>query len=71
MEGLRPDLAGHMSNLCKFVENWAGGADPIHLKDLDKFGKQLEFQRDLSPTTLGLFRGLRFAKMPNWIFHAS
>ena len=51
MEGSRPDLAGHMSNLCKFVENWAGGAGPIHLKDLDKFGKQLKFQRDLSPTS--------------------
>eukprot|EP00959_Pyramimonas_sp_CCMP1952_P470488 9496721-Pyramimonas_sp.AAC.1 len=46
MDSFRPDLAGQMSNLCKFVENWAGGADPIHLKDLDTFGKQLKFQRD-------------------------
>ncbi|CAK0868731.1 unnamed protein product [Prorocentrum cordatum] len=68
LDSFRPDLAGQMSNLCKFVENWAGGADPIHLKDLDTFGKQLKFQRDLSPATLVLFKDLPFAKMPSWIF---
>ena len=67
VEHNREHLSGMGEDLCTYVSRWAGGKNPIYLKELDMWTKSLPLFREISSKQLGMLGRAPLGLAPEYI----
>jgi hypothetical protein len=67
IERTRPFLHGQVKDMCEYVKEYSGGADPTFLKNLDEWSKCLQTRRDIPGKAFSMLAGVPFAQGPEYI----
>jgi hypothetical protein len=67
IESTRPFLDGQVLDMCTYVKEYSGGADPVFLKELDEWSKCLQTRRDIPGAMFKLLAKVPFAQGAKFI----